>query len=251
MPTIYVDTSKYPNPFTFVTNRNNQKIANAIIRGNPDGLTGEGAQQAIDRQDYTTMLQKIWGERDRTARLDWLRGKTYTPFAISERGFAELKADPTAQTLYRVALPLLFFDQIRIRMDRKCSNDPSIAGNQEVATRAYFMSLRTLASKHNLALEMSGEKLLDFHKEELALCKQLERDLEENPDILSSPEWLQDFGVGGFLRAFKRADGVPSEEASISMKPKEDWHTIRLNTLRTEINQLEKAIGSFADGTRG
>ena len=231
LPT-YQEPGPYYNPINFCSNRNNRVKANEIIQANLNGLSGEAATKALKVQDYARVLRKVWGERDGTVRVSWLREQGYAPFILPERALAELKANPTKETLLEVTLPLIRLGSIRLRMDMACSNDSSLEGGYNHVENVYAASLESLAKKYSVSLQITQEEQIGSLNTTVKLFQNYVKSLEENPHQLPKADWLQGVGRAGF----KETVGLTGP----AMKPEETWYEVRLDTLKTEIEKIRE-----------
>ncbi len=239
MSTIHVQTPGYENAMIFSTYRLNGQAIRKIKEHYPQGLATNPAaiDTALKAGDYVSVLRPLWAETDRPKRLDWLRANEHKfyPVLPFERAMAEFKANPTVDTIIRISKPLLTFGHLRNTMDAKCSTDLSIEGPSQEMRDSYNTAFGNLVSKELGSIPLiSREQHKETVRAVISHLKELEEELSKADSTVPSPAWLEFYGINGFMSAF--------EMDSESMKPKEDWNSIRLQFVREEIQRAENFL---------
>jgi hypothetical protein len=241
MSTIPVPIPGPQNVMSWCSTRLDPLAVNALILAHRDGLSDEALETALRTGDYVKVLTLVWAERDRAARLEWLREDRlkFHPVLPYERAMAEFKANPTLDTITRIAQPLLIMGMLRNAMDAECSHDRSIQGPCGEMEMTYKLAFAKLVEKElPSALSFSSEDRMAIFRNTLTLLQELKEELKKETPELPSPKWLEHYGMDAFLSAF---GGTPS-----GMKPEETWNSTRLAFVERQITSVESGLRDLA-----
>ncbi len=164
--------------------------------------------------DYNPVLAAIW--RDKTNRFEFvklLEGELHAPIMF-EAVILEFAANPTAQTVREICLPLLGAAAFRVRQDAQCAADHSVFDGDayQRMTMTYKESLKNRVEKElkdpNSALFGKYDSIQAIIDEDKASVdtKIAEKGLwtaRTSKEInLPPPDWIGQSGMGVFIRQF-------------------------------------------------
>ena len=210
----------------FCQKRLDKKAANEIIQKGK-GLTDlTSIDEALGRVDYISVLKAVWSERDRPKRLDWLRTKVSELHAplMYELAMAEFTANPSAEVINKICMPLIKAASFRAEQDRKCVDDMTLNEAYTVLDNTYYMALNQLVQSK---LGKSLKDVLDKDEHQLhadCVAKVKEVAAKSLTIKLNSPIWFAYHGMNAY--------------SNIKLHPEESWNQIRSDFANDVISKL-------------
>ena len=173
---------------------NPQAIDKIIKKNKAVGLSDPALDENLKAGEYKAVLKKVWGERDRTIRLQWLENKSNElhPVLMFELAVAKFVASPTIETINLVSIPLIKAASFRVSQDAQCSKDPSVK-NGDAATRMSMTYQQRLEKLIQSNLGCSLEKVVSENQDirVAAIRSQvLETARLSLSSDLPSPDWI-------------------------------------------------------------
>lgn len=199
----------------FCYKRSNPTEANQIIKKHKEeGLSKRGQLDTwLQEGKYIPVLERIWAERDREARLLWLREKKDALHAplLYELAAAELKSLPTIETYDQIAAPLIKLANARVAQDAVCSDDKSVGAAVGAMEFVYGSVLINLLEKSGVSENIrkeSSEKRVENIRNTLKTA--MEEIINGKP--LPDPKWVFYHGAGKYLGGMHM---VPEEQYAV------------------------------------
>jgi hypothetical protein len=198
--------SNTQNVVSFCEKRLNPTEVNGIIQNHRDGVSSSMIETYLNANDYISALSLLWGERDSTQRLTWLRdheNQLHAPL-LYEQAIAEFKENPTVETVIQVSLPLIKAGTFRLQQDARCSADSSVSqGDAHIRMEmTYGKALQNAVNKYNKNLDLPTIKTENeeaITQAVLTKMKEIAEATLANPEALPSPNWIGYHGMDCFL----------------------------------------------------
>jgi len=223
--------------------RNNPKEVNVVIQQFKDkGIFGrlDAVNKALDNCDYTTLLPYIWSERDRKARLEWLRenAKLHT-LLLFEQGLSEISVNPTIETVRKIVSPLFMAAEIRLRQDAECFVNPKEIDDKTLKiSTTYVNALNRLLEKHKLQVD----EVRDLRSPSVVsgITKKIIEKMKEFIETETPPSlnWLAAKSHGMVRDGENPFENVPQR---YKMIPEEEMNKRRLRFAMATIEKNEKS----------
>ena len=148
-----------------------------------------------------------------------------TAMAIEPEKLLPLIKKSLDQGKYEEAMSQMFRYRVCTHLDAACSNDPSVVAAQDRLTEIEISHPKA----SQIGIKINFDRLNELRA---AVIDQVESDL--NGNRLPAPTWVEQYGMGKFMRAF----GVASEEPSF--KPETEWIAIR----RAKLDEFKATLES-------
>lgn len=227
-----INFSNSLSTINFCDKRLNPKLANEVMAKYEAGCLApeksEYYKTLAIAGDYIRVLGAVW--KDKENRLTFLRElapQFHAPLMF-EQAIAEFVANPTAETVNLVSVPLLKAAIFRVRQDTQCSTDSSVVhGDADMRLQLIYVP-----SLENAIKKYLGKTLADVQKDfalerQKAMGEKITEVARESMTInLPSPNWIGQHGMSIFL------------SGSISMHPESEYKRIRDDFAKKIITEL-------------
>lgn len=191
--------------------------------------------QLLKKRDYLEVLNHLWSEHDRSARVIWLEKKVNEghPILMFELAKEYYDQNPKLETYLFETMPWMLAGVKRTFMDVNCTSDKSVSAAVQFLLFVYQESILADLQKTDSLEEIQcsiNENYEQFsHANLLILKKVMEPFVNGNHGSQPSPTWVFNHGMGQFLK----------ESNTISAAK---WEQIRKKEAEEFLRQAEKAL---------
>ncbi len=178
-----------------------EQIRNDI---NNIGVETPDLEKDLQKGEYIPVLSAIWGERDQSRLVQWLRKHAgYHAPLMFERAIAEFEAVPTVQTVVRVSLPWIHAAAVRTYQDQRCLLNHS--SESRMLSDTYLELLKDKMRESMLDLEAVKERYKAvIHRNTFNWLSQFVNNVDMS--TLPSPDWIRENSDGSSCPMIRLTD---------------------------------------------